>query len=87
MKRRGRPRKNANLRGKKLFVENSSSEEEDSIGVSDYEARDEEDEAPLIHSIKSASKLRALKVKRDGVGQKKVGNLAPIIDNLDATGA
>lgn len=93
VKRRGRPRKNANFQGKKLFVEQSSSDEEDSIGASDHEAQDEEDEdededdeAPLIQSIKSASKLRTLKVKRDGVGQKKLGNSVQTTDNMAASG-
>ncbi|CAB4311957.1 unnamed protein product [Prunus armeniaca] len=72
VKRRGRPRKRR--RGKGLFDEHSSSEEDDSISASDHEnAQDEEnkqdddddEDAPLIHSIRSSSKLRSLRVTRE----------------------
>ncbi|KAL3644830.1 peptidyl-prolyl cis-trans isomerase precursor [Castilleja foliolosa] len=47
VKRRGRPRKNQNLQGKRLFDEQSSSEEE-SISASDKDNQnDDEDDAPL----------------------------------------
>lgn len=61
VRRRGRPRKQPNLQGKKLFEGQSSSEEE-SISASDHE--DEEQEAPLLHSLKSSSKLRSLRLQR-----------------------
>ncbi|KAM6558472.1 hypothetical protein CsatA_027711 [Cannabis sativa] len=68
VKRRGRPRKQQNVQGKKLFDEHSASEEEDSISNSDHEnAQDEEDEEeniPLINSIRS-SKLRSLKASKN----------------------
>ncbi|KAL5561587.1 hypothetical protein UlMin_031334 [Ulmus minor] len=77
VRRRGRPRKQRNIQGKRLFDEHSSSEEEDSISTSDHEnVRDEEEEeenAPLINSIRS-SKLRALKVSREDKGQAKTGD-------------
>ncbi|CAA0828152.1 Sister-chromatid cohesion protein 3 [Striga hermonthica] len=60
VRRRGRPRKNQNLQGKRLFDEQSSSEDEDSIRGSD-----QEDDAPLIHSLRaSSSKLRSLGLSR-----------------------
>ncbi|KAL9228113.1 hypothetical protein vseg_003727 [Gypsophila vaccaria] len=69
--RRGRPRKQRGIKGKKLFDEQSSSEEEDAIGSSDQEAPDEEDEQDeddediaLIDVMKSASKLRSKKASR-----------------------
>ncbi|KAH7517148.1 hypothetical protein FEM48_Zijuj09G0031600 [Ziziphus jujuba var. spinosa] len=69
VRKRGRPRKQRNIQGKKLFDEHSSSEEEDSISVSDHEDAQEEqkqddeveEDAPLINSIRSSSKLRVLK--------------------------
>ncbi|XP_050237428.1 sister-chromatid cohesion protein 3 [Mercurialis annua] len=72
-RRRGRPRKRQNIEGKRLFDEQSESEQEDSISGSDQEGaheeekQDEEDDedAPLIHSFKSSAKLRSLKVSRD----------------------
>lgn len=79
VRRRGRPRKRQNVQGKKLFDEHGSSEEEDSIGASDHDARDEEqqedeeEDAPLIHSLRSASKLRSLRVSRE---ENKGENLA-----------
>ncbi|XP_043711657.1 sister-chromatid cohesion protein 3 [Telopea speciosissima] len=70
VKRRGRPRKLRNIQGKKLFDGQGSSEEEDSISASDREAQDEEEhdpeeDVPLIHSLKSSSKLRSLRVSRE----------------------
>ncbi|KAH9612413.1 hypothetical protein KSS87_005628 [Heliosperma pusillum] len=69
--RRARRPKQRNIRGKKLFDEQSSSEEEDAIGSSDQEAPDKEDEqeeededVALIDVIKSSSKLRSKKVLR-----------------------
>ncbi|PIA39433.1 hypothetical protein AQUCO_02600110v1 [Aquilegia coerulea] len=64
-RRRGRPRNQRNLQGRKLFEEQSSSEE--SISASDHEVQeDEEDdeEIPLIHSLRSSSKLRSLRLQR-----------------------
>lgn len=66
VRRRGRPAKQRNnIRGKKLFDGHSSSEEEDSLSASDEdgEKQVEEDNAPLIHSLKS-SKLRSFRVSR-----------------------
>lgn len=66
VRRRGRPRKNQNMLGKKLFDEPNSSEEEDSISGSDHNAEEEEEEeAPLIHSFRSASKLKSLSISRE----------------------
>ncbi|XP_073066132.1 sister-chromatid cohesion protein 3-like [Primulina eburnea] len=69
VRRRGRPRKNQNLPGKRLFNEQSSSGEEDSISGSDQEAgveeKKDEEEAPLIHSLKASSKLRSLRVSKE----------------------
>ncbi|OVA11427.1 STAG [Macleaya cordata] len=68
VRRRGRPRKRRNIQGKKLFDEQDSSEDEDSISASDQDAQEEEDQeeedAPLIHSFRSASKLRSLRVQQ-----------------------
>ncbi|XP_051141640.1 sister-chromatid cohesion protein 3 [Andrographis paniculata] len=69
---RGRPRKHHTLQGKRLFDEQSLSEEEDSIDGSDQDAGaedkqnddDDEEDAPLIHTLR-ASKLRSLKVSKD----------------------
>lgn len=63
VRRRGRPRKRPNLQGKKLFDENSSSEQEDSISASDHEDQEDDDkqedeDIPLIHTIRSSAKLR-----------------------------
>ncbi|KAJ0975649.1 hypothetical protein J5N97_017614 [Dioscorea zingiberensis] len=70
VRRRGRPRKDANLQGKKLFEQPDSSEE-DSISASengqdDDEDEDEDDEQqPLIHTFRSSvSKLRSMRVQR-----------------------
>lgn len=70
VRRRGRPRKNQNLPGKRLFDERSSSGEEDSISGSDQDAgvqekQDEDEEAPLIHSLRASSKLRSLRVSKE----------------------
>lgn len=86
VRRRGRPRKTRNLEGKKLFDEHSSSEDEDSISVSDQDAPDDEenqeveDEAPLIHSLKTSSKLRSLRVSREeNKGQTTSGTSRKVI--------
>lgn len=85
VRRRGRPRKQRNIEGKRLFDGHSSNEEEDSISASDREeAQDEEEEedAPLIRSIRSSSKLRSLKISREeNKGQRRTG------DSGRATGA
>lgn len=71
VRRRGRPRKNQNLPGKRLFDEQSSSGEEDSISGSDQDAGvqekqdEDEEEAPLIHSLRASSKLRSLRVSKE----------------------
>lgn len=73
MRRRGRPRKRPRLEGKRLFDGQASSDEEDSISASDQEeaqdedGHDEEEDVPLIHSLR-ASKLRSLKFPRDSGG-------------------
>ncbi|XP_009761977.1 sister-chromatid cohesion protein 3 isoform X2 [Nicotiana tabacum] len=68
MRRRGRPPKRQNLQGKKLFNKHTSSEDEESICGSDQDAdeekQDDEEEVPLIQSIKSSSKLRSLKTSK-----------------------
>ncbi|XP_042517338.1 sister-chromatid cohesion protein 3 [Macadamia integrifolia] len=82
VKRRGRPRKRRNIQGKKLFDEQGSSEEEDSISASDQDAQDEEEQVhdpeedvPLIHSLRSSSKLRSLRVSReDSKGPARTGD-------------
>ncbi|KZV32380.1 sister-chromatid cohesion protein 3 [Dorcoceras hygrometricum] len=73
VRRRGRPRKNQNLPGKRLFDEQSSSGEEDSISGSDRDAgvqdkQDEDEEAPLIHSLRASSKLRSLRLSKQDKG-------------------
>lgn len=70
VKRRGRPRKKQNLQGKKLFDEPDSSEdEEDSISESEQDAdEEEEEEVPLIHSMRSASRLKSLNISREKKG-------------------
>lgn len=92
VRRRGRPRKSRNLQGKKLFDEQSSSEEEDSIHVSDKDAQDEEqqedddEEEPLIHSIRSSSKLRSLRVSREeNKGQRRAGDFGQATENVAAS--
>ncbi|KAG4393985.1 hypothetical protein AAZX31_03G187600 [Glycine max] len=76
VRRRGRPRKRQNIPGKKLFDEQSSSEDEDSISAYEQDAQDEgkrqedeDDDDRLINSIPSSSKLRSLGVSR---GESKV---------------
>ncbi|XP_065621125.1 sister-chromatid cohesion protein 3-like [Quercus suber] len=76
VRHRGRPHKRCNIEGKRLFDEHNSSEDEDSISAYDQEdnGRDEEEkqdeveveeeDAPLINSIKS-SKLRSLTLSRE----------------------
>ncbi|KAM5573755.1 hypothetical protein ABKV19_013347 [Rosa sericea] len=72
VRRRGRPRKRRNIQGKRLFDDHGSSEEEDSISGSDHEnaqdeeQQDEDEDVPLINQIRSSSKLRSLKVSREG---------------------
>ncbi|VFQ77702.1 unnamed protein product [Cuscuta campestris] len=70
VKRRGRPRKKQNLQGKKLFDEPDSSEDdEDSISESEQDAdEEEEEEVPLIHSMRSASRLKSLNISREQKG-------------------
>ncbi|KAH6766345.1 sister-chromatid cohesion protein 3 [Perilla frutescens var. hirtella] len=71
VRRRGRPRKQQNLQGKRLFDEQTSSEEEDSISGSDEDVgideKQEEDEenAPLINSLRASSKLRSLRISKE----------------------
>ncbi|KAL8262154.1 hypothetical protein R6Q59_026203 [Mikania micrantha] len=67
---RGRPRKNPKIEGKKLFDEKSSSEDEDEINISDHDDDednqvDENEQVPLIQSIRASAKLRALRVSRE----------------------
>ncbi|CAH1447463.1 unnamed protein product [Lactuca virosa] len=63
---RGRPRKKPPLmEGKKLFADNSSSEDEDSIDEEENQM-DEDDEVPMIHSIRASAKLRALRLANKG---------------------
>ncbi|KAE9585307.1 hypothetical protein Lalb_Chr25g0287581 [Lupinus albus] len=88
VRRRGRPRNPQNMEGKKLFDDQSSSDDEDSISeyekdVHDEEEREEEDDedVPLIHSIKSFSKLRSLRNK----GQTKAGTSVRAADDLSAS--
>ncbi|RZC53339.1 hypothetical protein C5167_012201 [Papaver somniferum] len=85
--RRGRSRKRRNIQGKKLFDEQESSEEDDYISASDQEGPEEEDQdeedAPLIHSFKSAAKLRSLRVQRQESKSKDSGK-APQEDASDS---
>ncbi|XP_061366461.1 sister-chromatid cohesion protein 3 [Gastrolobium bilobum] len=93
VRRRGRPRKRQNITGKKLFDEQSSSEDEDSISVFEQDAQDEggrqeedDEDAPLIHSIRSSSKLRSLGVSREeSKSQTKTGSSVRATDNLSAS--
>lgn len=81
---RGRPRKQRNIQGKRLFNEQSASEEEDSISTSDREDgqnEDEEEHTPLIESFRSslsfklrssgASKDASFKLKSSGVSREE----------------
>ncbi|KAI3873484.1 hypothetical protein MKW98_008136 [Papaver atlanticum] len=84
--RRGRPRKRPNIQGKKLFDEEESSEEDKSISASDQEGPEEEDQdegdAPLIHSSKSAAKLRrSFRVQKQESKSKDFGK-APQVDAM-----
>ncbi|XVF32673.1 hypothetical protein REPUB_Repub17cG0102900 [Reevesia pubescens] len=90
-RRRGRPRKRRNIEGRRLFDEHSSSEEEDSISTSDQEDAqgeggkedEEEDNAPLIHSLKASSKLRSLRIAREeNRGHSSSGASGRATDNL-----
>lgn len=70
VRRRGRPRKQQNLQGKRLFDEQNSSEEEDSISGSDQdvgvdEKQEEDEDAPLINSLRASSKLRSLRISKE----------------------
>ncbi|KAI3425528.1 SCD domain-containing protein [Psidium guajava] len=95
VRRRGRPRKQRNVQGKRLFDGHSSGEEEDSIGSSDHEDgqdekqdEDEDDEAPLIHAIRSSSKLRSLRVSRDdSKSQNRLGDSSRVPDDSTASRA
>ncbi|XP_030451538.1 sister-chromatid cohesion protein 3 [Syzygium oleosum] len=92
-RRRGRPRKQRNVQGKRLFDGHSSGEEEDSIGSSDQEDgrdekqdEDEDDEAPLINAIRSSSKLRSLRVSRDDSrSQSRLRNSSRVPDESTAS--
>ncbi|XP_041994459.1 sister-chromatid cohesion protein 3-like isoform X2 [Salvia splendens] len=67
VRRRGRPRKQQTLQGKRLFDDQISSEDEDPISGSDQDvgAEDkEEDDELLIHSLRASSKLRSLRVSK-----------------------
>ncbi|KAF8006570.1 hypothetical protein BT93_K0772 [Corymbia citriodora subsp. variegata] len=93
VRRRGRPRKQRNVQGKRLFDGHSSGEEEDVISSSDQEDgqdekqdEDEDDEAPLIHAIRSSSKLRSLRVSRnDSRSQNRLGDSSRAPDDLTAS--
>jgi len=90
VRRRGRPRKRQNIPGKKLFDDQSSSEDEDSISAYEQDAQDEgrrheeeDEDAPLINSIRS-SKLRSLGVSREE-SKAQTGNSSRATDNLSAS--
>nr|XP_043635898.1 sister-chromatid cohesion protein 3 [Erigeron canadensis] len=88
VRRRGRPRKKQNIEGKKLFDEKSSSEEEDAISdaPNDDENHEDEDEGvPLIQSIRSSEKLRALRLSRENNRQTLRGDSAQPTVNLAAS--
>lgn len=70
-----------NIPGKKLFDEHSSSEDEDSISESEQHAQDED--TPLIHSIRRTSKLRSLGL--ESKFQTKTGNSVRATDNVSAS--
>ncbi|KAK6164775.1 hypothetical protein DH2020_001639 [Rehmannia glutinosa] len=85
VRRRGRPRKNQNLQGKRLFDDQSSSEEEDSISGSDQDAgakENQEEDEPLIHSIRASSKLRSLRVSKDKMDRTKTVDSGRATDEL-----
>ncbi|XP_019444128.1 PREDICTED: sister-chromatid cohesion protein 3-like isoform X1 [Lupinus angustifolius] len=88
--RKGHPRKPQNMEGKKLFDDQSSSDDEDSL--SEYEdvhdeeegsqeEEDEDEDSPFIFSIKSSSKLMSLGNK----GQTKAGTSVSAVDDLSAS--
>ncbi|XP_019425716.1 PREDICTED: sister-chromatid cohesion protein 3 isoform X4 [Lupinus angustifolius] len=88
VRRRGRPRKQQNIEGKKLFDEQSSSEDEESISEYEKDAQDEEgrqeeddEDVPLINSIKLSSKLRSLGNK----AQTKAGTSVKAVDDISAS--
>lgn len=89
-RRRGRPPKKHTIQGKRLFDEQSASEDEESISASDHEdvhdeeKQDEEDEeeVPLIHSIRPSSKLRSLRISRD---EKKGSSTGKAAGNMSAS--
>lgn len=67
VKRRGRPRKRQETERKRLFDEQSGSDEDESIsGGSDREDKREEvdEDAPLIETIRSAARRRAQRGER-----------------------
>ncbi|ESW35037.1 hypothetical protein PHAVU_001G201200 [Phaseolus vulgaris] len=91
VRRRGRPRKRQNIPGKKLFDDQSSSEDEDSISAYELDAQDEgrrqeedDEDALLINSIRSSSKLRSLGVSREE-NKAQTGNSSRATDNLSAS--
>ncbi|CAN8285719.1 unnamed protein product [Cochlearia groenlandica] len=62
VRRRGRPRRRPEIERKRLFDEQSGSDEEEDESVSDEENKGDyvDEDAPLIETIKSAAKRRAL---------------------------
>lgn len=81
VRRRGRPRKQRNIQGKRLFDGQSSSEEESISGSDQEDAEDEddkqdEDERIPLNSLRpSSSKLRSLKISREEAkGQTRTGD-------------
>ncbi|KAK7378918.1 hypothetical protein VNO80_04367 [Phaseolus coccineus] len=91
VRRRGRPRKRQNIPGKKLFDDQSSSEDEDSISAYEQDAQDEgrrqeddDEDALLINSIRSSSKLRSLGVSREESKAQTI-NSSRATDNLSAS--
>lgn len=63
VKRRGRPRKRPETERKRLFDEQSGSEEDESISGGS-EKEDVDEDAPLIETIRSAARRRALRGQR-----------------------
>lgn len=67
VKRRGRPKKRPESERKRLFDEQSGSDEDESIsGGSDREDKGDfvDEDAPLIETIRSAARRRALRGER-----------------------
>lgn len=67
VKRKGRPKKRAETERKRLFDEESGSDEDESIsGGSDKEDKGDfvDEDAPLIETIRSAARRRALRGER-----------------------